>query len=222
MAMRDMTARWGPTLGLVGAAAIGLASLVTAVFYTGTQGEAFSPLNHWISELGEVGVSRLAAVFNIGLIVGGLAYALFMIAFASTRRGFLPWLAAAIGAVAGIAGTLVGVFPMDAPTIGIHRLVALTFFNLGWISVGLASLDIWRRPESRFSRWLPWLGVLTVIIFLAFLAVYLPVLTYTGTDAGRQTFSLATTLEWLVLAGILAWTLFAALTWWRSGRRTNA
>ena len=217
--MNQMAARWGPTLGLVGWAAITLGSLVTAIFYTGTQGEAFSPLNHWISELGEVGVSGLALVFNVGLIVGGIAYALFMVAFASTRRGWLPWLAAAIGVLAGVAGSLVGVFPMDAPTIGIHRLVALTFFNLGWISVGLASLDIWRRPEARFSHWLPWLGALTVVVFLAFLAVYLPVLTYTGTDTGRQTFSLATTLEWLVLAGILAWTLFAALTWWSSGSR---
>ena len=58
----------------------------------GTQHEPFSPLNHWISELGEVGVSRLAAVFNVGLVVGGICYALFMLAFAATRRGLLPWL----------------------------------------------------------------------------------------------------------------------------------
>jgi hypothetical protein len=217
--MREMAARWGPSVGFVGALAIGLASLLTAGFYMGTQSEPFSPLNHWISELGEVGVSRLAAVFNVGLVVGGLAYALFMLAFATTRRGWLPWLAAVVGVIAGLAGSFVGVFPMDPPTIGIHRLFALTFFNLGWISVGLASLDLWRRPDSRFSRWLPWLGALTVVIFIAFLSVYLPVLTYTGTDAGRPTFSLATSLEWLVLAGILLWTLFAAFTWWRSGSR---
>lgn len=220
--MRELAARWGPGLGFAGAAAIALGSLVSAGFYVGTQNEPFSPLNHWISELGEVGVSRLAAVFNTGLVVGGLAYAVFMLAFAVTRRGWLPWLAAIVGVIAGFAGTLVGVFPMDAPTIGIHRLVALTFFNLGWISVGLASIDIWRRPESRFSRWLPLLGLVTVVIFLAFLYVYLPVITYTGTDEGRQPFSMATTLEWLVLAGILAWTLFASLTWWRSGRRITA
>ncbi len=217
--MRELAARWGPSLGLVGALAIALGSLVTAGFYMGTQNEPFSPLNHWISELGEVGVSRLAGLFNIGLVVGGLAYALFMLALAITRRGWLPWLAAIVGVVAGIAGSMVGVYPMDAPTIGIHRLVALTFFNLGWISVGLASLDLWRRPDPRFSRWLPWVGLLTVVIFIAFLSVYLPVLTYTGVDLGRPNFSLATTLEWLVLAGILLWTLFAALTWWRSGRR---
>lgn len=218
--MREMAARWGPSLGLLGAAAIALASLATALAYSGTQGEAFSPLNHWISELGEVGVSGLALVFNIGLVVGGVAYALFMVALAWTRRSRLAVAAALIGIIAGIAGSLVGVFPMNQ--IGIHRIVALTFFNLGWVSVGLASLDIWHRPEARFSRWLPWLGALTVVIFLAFLAVYLPVLTYTGTDSSRPAISAATTLEWLVLAGILAWTLFAALTWWRSGRRDTA
>lgn len=218
--MNEMAARWGPTLGFVGAAAIAFGSLVSAIAYTGVQGQAFSPLNHWVSELGEVGVSGLAAVFNVGLIVGGVAYALFMIALAATRRSRLAVAAAVIGIIAGLAGSLVGVFPMNQ--IAIHRIVALIFFNLGWISVGLASLDIWRRPEPRFSRWLPWLGALTVLVFIAFLAVYLPLLAYTGTDEGRPAFSTATTLEWLVLAGILAWTLFAALTWWRSGRRDAA
>lgn len=217
--MNKMAARWGPMLGFVGVAAITFGSLAAAIVYRGVQGQAFSPLNHWVSELGEVAVSGLAVVFNLGLVVGGIAYALFMIALAATRRGWLPWVAALVGVVAGIAGSLVGVYPMDPPTINIHRLVALAFFNLGWISVGLASFDIWRRPEPRFSRWLPWLGALTVLVFVAFLAVYLPVLAYTGVDEGRPTFSTVTTLEWLVLAGILAWSLFAALTWWRRGRR---
>ena len=37
---------------------------ITALTYRGTQGERYSLLNHSISELGEVGVSRLAWVFN--------------------------------------------------------------------------------------------------------------------------------------------------------------
>jgi hypothetical membrane protein len=209
---------WGPGVGMAGAAVIALASLITAVAYKGTQREAFSPLNHWISELGEQGVSQLATVFNVGLILGGAAYALFMLAYARSRGTRLAWAAALVGVFAGLAGSLVGVFPMNQ--LGSHRIAAMIFFNLGWISVGLASLDIWRRPESRFSRWLPPLGALTVVIFLAFLAVFLPLLTYTGTDSGRPAFSMATTLEWLVLAGILSWTLFASLTWWRSGRRS--
>ena len=47
--------------------------------------------------------------------------------------------------------------------------------------------------------------LVTVAVFIAFLAEYLPVVTYTGTDTGRPTFSLATSLEWLVLVGIIGW-----------------
>ena len=213
--MSENVARWGPLWGIVGAAAIALASLVTALAYRGTQGEAFSPLNHWVSELGETGVSGLAALFNVGLIIGGVSFALFMVALAASRRTALAVIAAVVGIVAGLAGSLVGVFPMNQ--IGIHRIVALIFFNLGWISVGLASIDIWRQPEPRFARWLPALGALTVALFICFLAVYLPLLSYTGTDESRPAISAATTLEWLVLVGILSWTLFASLTWWRRG-----
>ena len=53
-------------------------SVVTALAYTGSKGQPYSPLNHWVSELGEVGVSELASVFNVGLIIGGLCFAVFM------------------------------------------------------------------------------------------------------------------------------------------------
>jgi len=100
---------------------------------------------------------------------------------------------------------------------GIHIVVALGFFILGWVAVGLASLDIWRRPEPRFSRWLPVLGAITVALFLLFLSVYIPYL-YTGTGSDRPALSVATVLEWLVLVGIIGWVLVASLTWWRYAR----
>ena len=56
-----------------------------------------------------------------------------MIGLAATRTGRLRYLYGALGAVAGLAGAGVGVFPMNE--LGTHALVALTFFNLGWIVV---------------------------------------------------------------------------------------
>jgi hypothetical protein len=100
---------------------------------------------------------------------------------------------------------------------GIHIVMALGFFVLGWVAVGLASLDIWRRPEPRFSRWLPALGAVTVAVFLLFLSVYIPYL-YTGTGDDRPAVSVATVLEWLVLIGIMGWVLVASVTWWRYAR----
>ena len=214
--MRDRLVQYGPVVGFIGSAFFAVASVVAAVFYVGSQNQSFSPLNHWVSELGEMGVSRLAVVFNIGLFVGGLALALFFFVLGRLRRSRLANVYVVVGVVAGISGALVGVFPMNNRTI--HIVFALGFFVLGWVAVGLASLDIWRRPEPRFSRWLPALGALTVAVFLLFLSVYIPYL-YTGTGDDRPAFSIATVLEWLVLIGIMGWVLVASLTWWRSGRR---
>ncbi len=44
----------------------------SALGYEGTQGDAYSVLNHFTSKLGEIGVCYLRWVFNRGLIVAGL------------------------------------------------------------------------------------------------------------------------------------------------------
>jgi hypothetical membrane protein len=207
--------QYGPAIGFIGSALFIVGSFVTAVAYSGTIGEAFSPLNHWVSELGEVGVSGLALVFNAGLFVGGLALALFFAALGLLRRTRLAWTYLVVGAIAGVSGAFVGVFPMN--NRGIHIVFALGFFVLGWVAVGLASFDIWRRPEPRFSRWLPALGAVTVAVFLMFLSVYIPYL-YTGTGSDRPDVSVATVLEWLVLVGIIGWVLAGSFSWWRFGR----
>jgi hypothetical membrane protein len=201
---------------MLGSAFFLFASVAAALAYRGSMGELYSPLNHWVSELGELGVSQLAIVFNVGLIVGGACLAIFMAALGAAREGRLRWLYVPIGVVAGVAGMLVGVFPMNQ--IAVHRIVALTFFMLGWIAVGLASADIWRRRDPRFARWLPWLGLLTVVCFICFLVVYVPTLTYSGTDESRPALSIATILEWLVLIGVIGWVLAASATWWRALR----
>jgi hypothetical membrane protein len=213
--MTSSLVRHGPAIGFVGSAFFLVAAVVAALAYSGSAGQGFSPLNHWVSELGEIGVSALAVVFNVGLFVGGVAFALFMVALGMLRRTALAWTYAAIGFVAGMSCALVGVFPMN--NRGIHILVALGFFVLGWISVALASVDLWRRPDPRFARWLPVLGAITVALFLAFLSVYIPYL-YTGTGADRPQISVATTLEWLVAFGLIGWVLAASFTWWRFAR----
>lgn len=213
--------RSGPQIGFAGSVFFLAAAVVAGLAYTGTAGQGFSPLNHWVSELGEVGVSALAVVFNVGLIVGGLAFALFMAALGLLRRSRLAWTYATIGVTAGVSCALVGIFPMNQRAI--HIVFALGFFVLGWVAVALASIDVWRRPDPRFAGWLPVLGAVTVTLFLLFLSVYIPYL-YTGTGDDRPAVSLATVLEWLVALGLIGWVLAASFTWWRfgSGRRDTA
>ena len=79
--------------GIVGAGAIGIGSVVTAIVYRGADGEPYSPLNHFVSELGELAQSELAGVFNAGLMVGGICFAVFMSGLAASRPGSLRLLA---------------------------------------------------------------------------------------------------------------------------------
>lgn len=213
----------GPGVGAFGAVILAATSVVAAVVYTGAQDEGFSPLNHWVSELGQMGVSELALLFNIGLIVSGVCFAIFMTAFGRQRRSRLKWFYVPIGVAAGIGGAFVGIFPMDIRTP--HIIAALTFFVLGWMCVGLASYDLWHSPDPRFPRWLPLLGVLTVAAFLIFLSMYVPYLTYTGAGSpDRPQFMLVVVFEWLVLVGIIGWVFVASLYWWkaRNGDRNSA
>jgi hypothetical membrane protein len=203
--------------GIVGASVIGLGSVVTAVVYRGADGEPYSPLNHFVSELGELAQSERAGIFNVSLIVGGVCFAVFMSGLAASRPGRLRLAAGGVGVVAGIGGSFVGVFPMDYLTQ--HSAAAMTFFNLGWIAVGLASLDFVLRPDPRFPRWLAIVGAATVAAFIGFLRE-LGASTESGrlasAEARPQVWAL-TTLEWLTIAGIVGWVLLVGVSWLRAG-----
>lgn len=213
-------ARVGIAAAWIGTGAIALGSLLAAVAYGGRAGEAYSPVNHFVSELGEPGVSALAAVFNAGLMVGGAGFVVFMAMLACSLDGRLRWLWGPVGVAAGVGGFLVGVFPMDH--IAQHTSAAMAFFNLGWIAVALASLDIARRRDPRFPRWLALVGLATVAAFIGFLVEVSRVPPSAGhilaSPADRPAFWLLTTLEWAVIVGILAWTFLTATTWWRVER----
>jgi len=71
----SVTSRRLALLGLASAGVILFGVVIAAVPYRGHAGEAYSPLNHFISELGEVATSRLAWAFNLGIILGGSAWA---------------------------------------------------------------------------------------------------------------------------------------------------
>ena len=213
-------ARLATTVALVGVAVMALGSIVAAIGYRGRFEQPYSPLSHWVSELGEVGVSDLSTVFNVSLMIGGVCFAIFIAAVAMARTGWLRYVYAVLGVIAGVAGCLVGVFPMN--DLDRHALVALTFFNLGWITVALASLDFVLRPDPRFPRWLAIIGALTVLAFVGFL-YSIQVDPLIGEDMlaapeNRPDVWIVATLEWAIIVGILSWTALTAWCWRRSVR----
>ena len=192
-------------------AAILLGALVTAISYVGYAGEGYSPLNHFISELGENAQSRLAPVFNAGIVIGGVALGLFLLILARHLTGrYAPALELA-GVVAGASGALVGVFPMDAHAV--HRLVSGLFFCTGWIAVAILSAWLLRHPRSKFPRWLLLPGAISIAADFVFLAVYS---TYRPIDPdanilGREAIWTVPLLEWASLLSLLAWFVCVSL-----------
>ena len=201
----DLDARTAGRLGLGATAAILVGAVVTASAYVGPTGEAYSPFNHFISELGETGQSRLALVFNAGIVIGGLGLGLFLFVLAGhlTARYRPTLMLAAL--VSGASGTLVGIFPMD--THEAHRLVSGVFFCTGWIVVAIFSAWLARHRAAGLPGWLLVVGAGSIAIFLAFLAVYA---TYRPADPNapimvRSAVWAVPLLEWASLLSLLAW-----------------
>ncbi len=131
----------------VGMAAIGLGMAYSAFHYRGKQGEKYSWLNHFISELGEVGVTPGAWAFNYGLILGGLLTLPYIVGLGIKLNSWLGWL----GMLAGLAATLgvvgVGFFPMNK--LDAHVKAAQTFFRAGLVMMLLFGLAIVFQPAGR-------------------------------------------------------------------------
>jgi hypothetical membrane protein len=196
-------------LALLGLASVGVilaGMVITAIPYRGYDGEAYSPLNHFVSELGEIAASRLAWAFNLGIVLGGVGLGAFLLLLTRRLSGpFRPALTA-VGLVAGASGTLVGVFPMDY--LMTHRIVSGVFFVSGWIVAGLFTAWLLTTRKPGFPRWLGVPGAAAVAVSLVFIDVYS---TYVGADpAGRIvnrpiSFWDVPFLEWAALLSLLAW-----------------
>lgn len=206
--------------GLLGPLLLVPGVLLPALAYTGKAGEAYSPLNHFISELGEVGVSSLAWLFNGSLVVSGLLMAAFLL-FLGRRLGTrLGWAAGIAGVVSGLGTTGVGLFPMnDLPP---HLTAAFTFFDGGLVTVILFAVAILRDRRDRLARWLLVPAAATGVAFAAFLAwPYLtgaPDFRMLDPSSGvprTDVWGLAVT-EWMVLVTIVGFIACSALALGRS------
>lgn len=206
--IKSRIASLGAWSGLIGPLVIALGSLITALAYTGVEGQAYHPLNHFVSELGEIGVSNLAPVFNSSLILGGIFNAIFMGYLALGFQGLFRWILAGLGLAAAICGGLVGVFPMNA--LKAHLFFALSFFNLGQL-VALAYSVIFLISKTH-PRWLAIPGLVNTAAFIAF--NNFPSQFEEGVNfqqgmegllSNRPDFIPLALMEWVVVLGILIW-----------------
>ncbi len=197
-------------IGMIGVIIISAACIVTALAFVGAQGERYSPLTHFISELGFVQESELATVFNLGLIVGAPCLGIFLLGLAWSLEGWSRYLFAVISIVAGIAGMLVGVFPMD--NLAAHTQVAQTFFLTGGVVVALFSLYILFGKQTRYPRWIVIIGVISVVSFAAFLSIVLPggANALAAPEGVRPSIWITVVWEWMILISVLVWIFVVA------------
>lgn len=207
-----------PVAGIVGTTLLAFGSLITALAYSGRKGEPYSLLNHFISELGEAGVSELAWLFNGALFAGGLCLTIFLIGLALYLRPlWFSVLFGVVGVITGVSGALVGIFPMN--NLVPHARVAMLFFDMGLVATLLFSLYVAFSRQRKFPRWMLIPGLLATAFFVAF--VFYPQPAGSGSldimEATRRlmesrpaVWPLAI-LEWGVLLSILVWALVVSL-----------
>ncbi len=212
-----ISSRTAAVLGWVGVAAFAIGSIVAALAYQGTAGEPYSPLNHYVSELGARKTGGLNVLFNVGLVVGALCLLAFLVEVGRLVGGGRGKAIAVLGVFAGLAGACVGFFPMDQRAL--HVLVASVFFVSLAGAVALATLWMGgpRLPRTRLATLL---GVVTVVASAGYFVIYSVEGPGPGgaTDpnAPRPAFALDTTVEWIALIGIMAWVSVVALMIWRT------
>jgi len=202
--------------GLIGVFFGLLGVILPGVVYCGRQGEKYSFLNHYISELGERGVSRWAWIFNLCILFCGLAVMLATISLGLALPGFWAKLGLLFGVVTGIGLMMVGIFPMD--DIKPHTTAAVTFFRGGLLMVLAFSLAILFQ-QSAPAKVAPLLGLVGLLPVLAF--GYFLGLMWDYRDNETQPLSTenlqrpkvfkTAVAEWAVYFSIVSWVLVLSL-----------
>lgn len=156
-------------LGFAGPGAIALAIFYSALVYRGKRNERFSLLNHFISELGELGVSPAARLFNAGLVLGGLLLFPYILWLGFVFHNPAGWLGSAAGAVATLSVSAVGIFPMNQ--LSSHGKAAMTYFRAGLVMVAFFGLAILLQRSGTIvvPQAANWLSLVAVICYGAFL-----------------------------------------------------
>ncbi|MBN2549633.1 MAG: DUF998 domain-containing protein [Anaerolineales bacterium] len=205
---------------------LSLGSLSAGLAYRGRLGEPYSPLNHFVSELGELGVSELAWAFNMGLFVGGLCLIFFLVHLGRLIGGWLGVLFGVAGLACGISGAMVGIFPMN--NLAPHIFWAMNFFNLGLGLMVLFSLIVLFGRRT-LPRWLAAPGLLGVAAFAAFLFTPAPAMDEMDTLAAAH--AMMTTerpevwqmavFEWAAVGSVLIWAALVAGVLLAQTKRSN-
>jgi hypothetical membrane protein len=199
--------------GLAGCIIILIAVAVSALCYRGKRQEAYSALNHFISELGEVGVSPQARVFNGGMILAGISLVPFVVGLGLAIDNLWAKLGIAAGLWAAVSCTSVGLFPMNNLTP--HIKAAMSYFRAGLVTVLLFGMAIMFQPDG--SQVIPRSAVIASLVAVAAYSSFLILMTRRKTTQQvgenldpekipeRPRVWVLAALEWVVFFTTIGW-----------------
>jgi hypothetical protein len=195
-----------------------LAVILPAPIYRGTCGERYSPLNHFISELGEAGVSRGARIFNLSLFAAGCFFIPFVIGLGLSIGNLWAKIGLLAGVAAAISCSLIGVFSMNQ--LEKHIIVANVFFRTGLIAILLFASGIWFQsakgmvlPKAAAFVSIPAILAYTLFIFVGMRPKQgaQPADSWLEIIQQRPRIWTVVVLEWLVFIATMGWFLGLSL-----------
>jgi len=154
--------------GFLGIAIPSICTLIPAIFYESILGDKYSIMRFFISELGDVGISQLAAVFNWGMIIGGIPMTIFIFRLGLRFKTKLGYISGGVGIFASLNFLLVGVFPVDL-YLEAHLITAMFNFYGGMLMIILFSITIFLDKKGTLPKYVGWLGIGVAVIFTVFL-----------------------------------------------------
>jgi len=207
--------------GWVGSLVILGGCLISSLPYRDRNGEKYSLFNHFISELGEVGVSEKARIFNAGMVLGGLLFLPFIASIGLTLSGLWAILGTAAGIVAAGASVFVGIYSMER--LDPHRKAAMTFFRAGLLTIILFTVAVFLQPSAQrvVPLFVNGIGLLAIAAYASFLVVVSHKTNKKGEENYildpsvnkiRPSFWITAFLEWTLFFATIAWFLCVSLS----------
>lgn len=186
--------------------------IIAALPYIGEQGETYSVFNHFISELGSVQHSYYHYIYNNGLIIASLGFALFTYGIGAYSSTKMTKIAVVVGVISSILCVGVGLVPEDYRLP--HLILAFSFFCLMALAATLFSWSIWREEENPFPKYTALHGFLIPISFLSFISMpkdLMAVKRLEGPLFNRPEIWWLPFLEWVIFAALTSWILVVSL-----------
>ncbi len=195
-----------PWAGIATCSLLYIVIIITAIPFHGQQGQSYSILNHFISELGSFNYSDYHRVYNTGLIIAACGFGIFIYGIKTysttkhTRNGM------AVGLLSSALCVGVGLVPEDYRFP--HLILALSFFSMMTVATAFFAWSIWKEKENPFPNYLAIHGFLVPISFTLFMMMpkgLMAVKRVQGAAFERPLIWWLPFLEWIIFFTFTSW-----------------